>query len=71
MNYAYAQMTDGLDWERKMRVDGALLGKIGPNGGWIIDDPLMPASLRGQEAPEWYDPFEGYNVTAQGVAPSE
>lgn len=70
LNLVYSHLVSELDWKQRLKLDGALLGKLGPNGGWIIDDPDLPAELQGKEAPDWWDPFEAYRVGERGVAPS-
>lgn len=60
LNYAYADRLEGLDPKQRSYVIAALEGRLGPNGGFIVDDPTLPTY--GQEAPAWYgegteDPF--------------
>lgn len=47
----------------------ALEGRIGPNGGIVVDDPMLPPELQGKEAPSWWtdeaDPT--WNMYEQGT----
>lgn len=49
------------DPEARRKVKLALEGRLGENGGEIVDDDLLPESMRGREAPKWWnsehDPF--------------
>ena len=58
LDYAYSELIEGADAEHKLRIDATLLGRIGENGGFIIDDPELPAALQGKEAPSWWNPYE-------------
>lgn len=60
--YAYDQLMAGVQSvDDQNRVEAWLRGKLGPGGGYIVDDPDMPVSMQGIEAPKWWvpddDPF--------------
>lgn len=61
LNLAYYLLVEHADEDGRRKVDLALEGKIGEGGGEIIDDPALPESLQGVEAPSWWrgdrDPF--------------
>lgn len=57
LNYCYARLVEGLDAKGRRKLWDTLMGKIGPKGGYIIDDPMLPKALQGQEAPSWWDPY--------------
>ena len=61
LNYVYAQLTANADADGRRKIDLALAGLIGEHGGEIVDDPDLPASMQGREAPSWWngdhDPF--------------
>ena len=62
LNFSFSNILEGLDGESRKRALAALEGRLGPNGGILIDDPDLPESLQGQEAPDWWkddhDPFQ-------------
>lgn len=68
LNYSYSQIVQHADEKQRRKIDDILAGKIGPHGGYIIDDPDLPAALQGQEAPEWWDPYHDPWENAQRVA---
>ena len=61
LNFAYACLMEGVDGDARKRINAALNGRLGQDGGILIDDPSLPASLQGQQAPSWWtdehDPF--------------
>lgn len=61
LNFVYAKIMDGRDQEARDKVNAALEGRLGESGGIKVDDPDLPASLQGMEAPSWWandhDPF--------------
>lgn len=61
LNFVYADLMEWADQDGRKRVDAALEGRIGATGGIVVDDPDLPASLQGMEAPSWWrddeDPF--------------
>ena len=61
LNIVYQHLVKGSDPKGRKYLDDALLGRIGASGGLIIDDPRLPASLQGKEAPTWFsenhDPY--------------
>lgn len=61
LNFTYYYMVKKTDAEGRRRIDLALAGRLGESGGEIVDDPDLPASLQGKEAPTWWraddDPF--------------
>lgn len=61
LNFVYARLTENADSEHRRKIDLALAGRIGEHGGEIVDDPDLPASMQGMEAPSWWngdhDPF--------------
>jgi hypothetical protein len=67
LNFAYSELVKNADGKQKRRLDDALAGKIGGRGGYIVDDPDLPASLQGIEAPDWWDPYHDPWETAHRV----
>ena len=61
LNLVYQHLTKDVDMKGHKYLDDALAGRIGSAGGLIIDDPKLPASLQGKEAPSWFsenhDPY--------------
>jgi hypothetical protein len=61
LNFAYAQLVSYADEEGRKKIDLALEGRIGEHGGELVDDPDLPESMQGMEAPSWWnsdhDPF--------------
>lgn len=61
LNTAYARLVEFADEDGRKRIDLALAGKLGESGGEIVDDPDLPESIQGMEAPAWWnsdhDPF--------------
>ena len=55
LNYVYYYMVKDAEPEQRRKIDLALAGKLGSNGGEIIDDPDLPASIQGMEAPAWWN----------------
>lgn len=51
----YAFMVENADQEGRKKINALYHGRLGPGGGVIVDDPTLPESLRGQEAPSWWD----------------
>ena len=60
-DYSYSLLVKDRDSEGRRKIELMLVGKIGERGGEIVDDPLLPASMQGMEAPAWWtgdhDPF--------------
>ena len=48
-------LVEGADAKGRRKIDALFAGKLGPTGGIIVDDPDLPESLQGQEAPSWWD----------------
>lgn len=70
LNFTYAVLVKDADAEGRRKVDLALQGKIGEGGGEIVDDPALPASMQGREAPSWWngdhDPFaDTHSINAE------
>lgn len=61
LNFTYWYMVKDADADQRRRIELALVGKLGESGGEIIDDPDLPESMQGVEAPAWWnsdhDPF--------------
>lgn len=61
LNFAYGRLLEFADDEGRKRIELALEGRLGENGGEIVDDPDLPAEMQGLEAPSWWnsdhDPF--------------
>ena len=61
LNFVYADLLEWSDKDGRKKIDAALEGRLGESGGITIDDPTLPESLQGQEAPSWWtddqDPF--------------
>jgi hypothetical protein len=61
LNFAYATIVGEANGEQRRHIDAALEGRLGQGGGILVDDPDLPASLQGTEAPSWWsddhDPF--------------
>lgn len=60
LNFAFANILDGLEPKQRAYVIASLEGRIGPGGGIIESDPDSPNY--GKEAPSWWndspeDPF--------------
>jgi len=58
LNFVYADLLSWADQDGRKKVNAALEGKIGSGGGVVIDDPSLPASMQGMEAPSWWDDDE-------------
>lgn len=57
MAYTYAEFIARFpDTESRNRAEAWLRGKLGAKGGYIIDDPALPESMQGKEAPSWWTP---------------
>lgn len=61
LNFVYARLVENADAAGRRKIDLALSGRLGEHGGEIVDDPDLPASMQGKEAPSWWngdhDPF--------------
>lgn len=61
LNLTYARLVEFADEDGRKRIDLALAGRLGESGGEIVDDPDLPESMQGVEAPSWWnsdhDPF--------------
>lgn len=61
LNFVYAHLVENTDAEGRRKIDLSLAGRLGEHGGEIVDDPDLPASMQGMEAPSWWtgdhDPF--------------
>jgi len=55
LNFVYSRLVQDADEEGRKKVDLALAGRLGAHGGEIIDDPMLPASMQGMEAPSWWN----------------
>jgi len=55
LNFVYSRLVKDADEEGRKKVDLALAGRLGEHGGEIIDDPMLPASMQGKEAPSWWN----------------
>jgi len=55
LNFAYSHLVADADEEGRKKVNLALAGRLGEHGGEIIDDPMLPASMQGKEAPSWWN----------------
>lgn len=55
LNYAYWYLVKDAEEEQRRRIDMALEGRLGESGGEIVDDPALPASMQGKEAPVWWN----------------
>jgi hypothetical protein len=58
LNFTFAHLLDGMHGDDRKRIIAALEGRLGPGGGIIVDDPDLPESLQGMEAPSWWVPDE-------------
>ncbi len=61
LNLTYSLLVSEADEEGRKKVNLALAGRLGESGGEIVDDPDLPESMQGMEAPSWWnsdhDPF--------------
>lgn len=61
LSFAWANVYDKANDKSRRKLDLLSRGRLGPDGGEIIDDENLPEALRGTEAPEWFtledDPF--------------
>lgn len=56
-NFVYYDMVTKItDPEQRTKFEAAIRGQLGARGGYIINDPLLPESMQGREAPTWWDP---------------
>lgn len=55
LSFVYAMLVEGADSKHRKKIDALFAGRLGSGGGIIVDDPDLPESLRGQEAPSWWD----------------
>lgn len=54
LDFTYYYLVKDADAEGRRKVDLAMAGRLGESGGEIVDDPDLPASLQGKEAPSWW-----------------
>ncbi len=52
----YDMVTKITDPAQRNKFEAAIRGQLGARGGYIIDDPTLPESMQGLEAPTWWDP---------------
>jgi len=72
LNFVFADILDGLDSKQRVRILAALYGRLGANGGLIVDDPDLPASMQGLEMPDWYAEAADPTVPmSSGVIPTD
>ncbi len=61
LNFVYAELVKDATQEQREKINAVLEGRVGAGGGIVVDDPLLPETLQGQEAPSWWnddhDPF--------------
>jgi hypothetical protein len=61
LNLTLACLLEWADADGRRKIELALEGRLGEHGGEIVDDPDLPASMQGVEAPSWWnsdhDPF--------------
>jgi hypothetical protein len=61
LNLTLACLLEWADADGRKKIELALEGRLGEHGGEIVDDPDLPASMQGLEAPSWWnsddDPF--------------
>jgi len=67
LSIVWYEIYSNADPRMQRKLNLFVLGRLGPDGGEIVDDPNMPSSLRGREAPEGWadteDPFsDGWNL---------
>lgn len=55
LNWTFAYMMEDKEPRERRYILAALEGRLGPNGGILVDDPDLPAEMQGQEAPAWWD----------------
>jgi hypothetical protein len=55
LNFALYMVLKDRDEDGRKKVLAALEGRLGKHGGVIVEDEWLPESLRGKEAPEWWD----------------
>lgn len=55
LNFGYSHLMDGKDAKERVYIQAWLEGRVGPNGGIIVDDDDLPENLHGQEAPAWWN----------------
>ena len=70
LNFAYSLLVKDADSEGRRKVDLGLAGKLGESGGELVDDPDLPESMQGREAPAWWngdhDPFaDTHSINAE------
>jgi len=62
LSFAWANIYDKANDKAQRKLDLLVRGRLGQDGGEIMDDPNLPESLRGAEAPDWFtteeDPFD-------------
>lgn len=54
LNFTLSRLFEGADSEGRKKIKAALEGRLGPGGGIIVDDPTLPESMQGIEAPSWW-----------------
>jgi len=65
LNYTYSQVVEYADSKGRQRIDAMLEGRLGEGGGILVDDPDLPPSMQGKEAPDWWDD-DGGAMTSTG-----
>lgn len=55
LDFTYYYLVKDADADGRRKIDLALAGRLGESGGEIVDDPDLPASLQGKEAPAWWN----------------
>jgi len=55
LDYAYFMLTKDRDAATLRKIELMLMGRLGEHGGEIIDDPDLPESMQGMEAPSWWN----------------
>lgn len=65
LNLVYARLVAGMTERQRYELHATLLGRRSRDGGWVVDDPLAPESLRGRVAPAWWGSPDEPAVTMQ------
>lgn len=55
LDYSYYLLTKDRDQATRRKIELMLMGRLGEHGGELIDDPSLPASMQGMEAPSWWN----------------
>lgn len=55
LNFVWADVFEGLDGKQRRHLLASFEGRVGPDGGILVDDPDLPAEMQGMEAPAWWD----------------